>query len=490
MKKITTKQAAKGAKGQLVSGTGERQIGSVVIDSRQADESALFVAIKGEHQDGHIFADAAAKQGCRMFLLSREDVISQIRETYPDAEIICVDNTVTGLQELSRWYLAQFSIIKVAVTGSTGKTSTKEMVAAVLSRKYTTVKNEGNLNNELGLPLTIFKVDDSTEAAVFEMGMSSFGEIHLLADLVRPDMAVITNVGTSHIEFLKTRENIMKAKMEIADFFDAKNTLIVNSDNEYLGLSAISRYVAERHKEDPSYKGDFKLVTAGEIGTQTVNLFNIDDLGEEGITFEIISKGERQEFKLPLPGRHNAHNAILAAAAGLQCGVPLKDAAKALRSMASTSRRLVIEPVKGMKLIDDSYNSSPDSVAAGVDVLKHVSGQRKVAILADILELGEQSEELHRLTGKFAARGGAQVLIACGTEAKFMAEGALDWLKSQEEEGTAPAVEVLYFAEREELQKQLPELLREGDVVLVKGSNGMKMSLVAEQIRAMAGEDA
>jgi len=488
MKHITTKQAAKGAKGQLVFGTGQREIGKVVIDSRQADETALFVAIKGENQDGHIYADSAAKLGCRVFMLSREDVIEQIKGAYPDAEILSVEDTVKGLQELSRWYLAQFSLIKVAVTGSTGKTSTKEMVAAVLGRKYTTVKNEGNLNNELGLPLTIFKVDDTTEAAVFEMGMSSFGEIHLLADLVRPDMALITNVGTSHIEFLKTRENIMRAKMEIADFFDEKNTLIVNSDNEYLGLSAISRYVNERHLDDPEYKGNFKLVTAGEVGTQALNLYNIDDLGEEGITFEIGYKGERQEFKLPLPGRHNAHNTILAVAAGVQCGVSLKDAARGLKGMSSTSRRLVIEQVGPYKLIDDSYNSSPDSIAAGVDVLKHVSGQRKVAILADILELGEQSEELHRLAGKIAVRGGAQVLIACGPDARFMAEEAASWLKEQEEAGTPVSAEVLYFAEREELQAQLNTLLKDGDVILVKGSNGMKMSLVAEQIRTLHEE--
>ena len=463
MKQITTKQAAKGAKGQLVFGTGEREIGKVVIDSRQADETALFVAIQGENQDGHIFADGAAKLGCRVFMLSREDIIEQIKENYPDAEILCVDDTVKGLQELSRWYLAQFSIIKVAVTGSTGKTSTKEMTAAVLGRKYTTVKNEGNLNNELGLPLTIFKVDDTTEAAVFEMGMSSFGEIHLLADLVRPDMALITNVGTSHIEFLKSRENIMKAKMEVADYFDEKNTLIVNSDNEYLGLSAISRYVNERHLEDPEYKGNFKLVTVGEVGTQALNLYNIDDLGEEGITFEIGYKGERQEFKLPLPGRHNAHNAILAVAAGVQCGVSLKDAARGLKSLSSTSRRLVIEQVGAYKLIDDSYNSSPDSIAAGVDVLKHVTGQRKVAILADILELGEQSEELHRLAGKFAVKGGAQVLIACGPEARYMAEGAREWLNEQSSEETAVTAEVLYFEEREELQEQLETLLQEAE---------------------------
>ena len=164
--------------------------------------------------------------------------------------------------------------------------------------------------------------------------------------------------------------------------------------------------------------------------------------------------------------------------------VPVRSGA----SLSSTSRRLVIEPVGPYKLIDDSYNSSPDSIAAGVDVLKHVSGQRKVAILADILELGEQSEELHRLAGKFAVKGGAQVLIACGPNAKFMAEGAKDWLAEQNEEGSAVTAEVLYFAEREELQAQLNELLMEGDVVLVKGSNGMKMSLVAEQIRSLKEE--
>lgn len=489
MKTITITQAAAGAGGHLACGTGNGTIGSVVIDSRQAEKETLFVAIKGERQDGHDFAEAAARQGCRAFLLSREDVIRKLADTCPDAEIIAVEDTVKGLQELSRWYLSQFHPIKVAVTGSTGKTSTKEMTAAVLSRKYKTVKNEGNLNNELGLPLTIFKVDETTEAAVFEMGMSSFGEIHLLADIVRPDVAVITNVGTSHIEFLKTRENIQKAKMEVTDFFGQDNVLIVNSDNDFLNLSAVSRYVNLRKKEDPSYGGGFRLITAGEVGRQDIVISNVDDMGEEGITFQLAWKGEKQKFTVPLPGRHNAHNAMLAVGVGLQFGVSLGEASRALRSLEATSRRLVIEAAGEYKLIDDSYNSSPDSIAAAVEVLKHVSGGRKVAILADILELGEQSEPLHRQSGRAAAAGGAQLLIACGPEARFMADAAVQWHREQGKDEAEIERAVLYFPQREQLQEQLPSLLQPGDVILVKGSNGMKMSQIAEQIRDMKAKE-
>lgn len=483
MKKITTTEACTGAKGRLISENAAEQIEAVVIDSRQAKKGSLFVAVRGERQDGHSYARAAAQQGCRAFLLSREDVIEELKAACPDADIIAVKDTVRALQELSAWYLSQFHLIKVAVTGSTGKTSTKEMTAAVLSRRLKTIKTEGNFNNELGLPLTVFQVDETTEAAVFEMGMSSLGEIHLLADIVRPDLAVITNVGTSHIEFLKTRENIQRAKLEVTDFFDKKNVLIVNSDNDYLSLSAISRCVSARRREDPEYRGSFQLVSAGEVGKQDIGLSHIDDLGEEGLTFTLSWKGKAQEFYLPLPGRHNAHNAMLAVGVGLQCGISLEEAAQALRFMEATSRRLVIETAGEYKLIDDSYNSSPDSVKAAVDVLKQVKGGRRVAVLADILELGEHSQRLHRQVGREALEGGVELLIACGAQAAFMAEEGKRWLSQRGESPENIKKRVIYFETKEKLEERLFTILKPGDIVLVKGSNGMKMAQIAEQIR-------
>lgn len=487
MKKITTMQASVGAGGSLTSGNGDREIEAVVIDSRQAGAGSLFVAIKGENQDGHIYAQAAARQGCRAFVLSRKDTIARLAEEYPDADIIRVEDTVVGLQELSKWYLAQFQLIKIAVTGSTGKTSTKEMTAAILSQKYKTVKNEGNLNNELGLPLTAFQVDETTEAAVFEMGMSSLGEIRRLADIVRPDAAIITNVGTSHIAFLKTRENIQRAKLEVTEFFRKDNVLVVNSDSEYLTPQGIASFVSLRQKEDAAYEGTFRLISAGTGEDRDIRLLDVRDQGERGIAFALSYGGRMQEFVLPLPGRHNAHNAMLAVGVSLQFGVSLSEASKALNSMEATSRRLVIEAAGDYKLIDDSYNSSPDSIAAAVDVLKHVEGGRKVAILADVLELGEQSETLHRQSGRDVASAGVDCLIACGTQAKFMAEAAVEWLLSQGETEERVAEKVMHFACRKQLQEQLFQLLSPGDVILVKGSNGMEMALVAEQIRSAKG---
>ncbi len=487
MKKITTSQVAQATAAVFTAGGGRREISRVVIDSRSADETALFIAIKGERQDGHIYAEAAARQGCRAFLLSKIHVAEALARQYPDADIVCTEHTVRGLQELSRWYLSQFHPIKVAVTGSTGKTGTKEMLYAILSRRYKTIRNEGNLNNELGLPLTIFQVEEDTEVAVFEMGMSSFGEIRLLADIVRPDLAVITNVGTSHIEFLKSRENILKAKLEVTDLFDQKHVLIVNSDSEYLSLQHISRCIAARQKEDSGYTGHFRLLTAGENGTPDICLSEIEDLGEAGISFRLAYSGVSQEFQIPLLGRHNAHNAMLAVGAGLQLKVPMQEAAEALRQMEATSRRLVIEPLKDWKLIDDTYNSSPDSVAAAAEVLYNVTGGRRVAVLADILELGEQSEALHRQVGREFVCGGpaglARLLIACGPQARFIAQEAQAVL--EETEAQSPLA-ILYFPDREQLSAALPGLLQKDDVILLKGSNGMQMSLVAQQLRELS----
>lgn len=476
MKELTIRQIAEGSKGQLVRGAEDDAVKKIVIDSRNAKQGDLFVAIIGENQDGHIYAKKAAEAGCRAFLLSDDKVIEELSDSCREANIVKVPNTTKGLQELSRYYLNLFDVRRVAVTGSTGKTTTKEMLYAVLSQKYRTVRNLGNFNNEIGMPLTAFMVEEDTEAVVFEMGMSSFGEIHTLADIVRPELAVITNIGTSHIEYLKTRENILKAKMEITDFMNEDNVLIINSDNDLLTTKSVSACMQEKYRENYKYGGNFDIITAGENEKADCRLSQREDRGDNGISFRLTCRGETQDFELPLLGNHNGLNAMLAVAAGVTFGISMKEAAEALAKLEPESRRLKIEEIKGVKLIDDTYNASPDSMMAALDVLMSVEGRRKVAILADILEMGDVAEDYHRSVGEYASQKKTDVIISIGQNAKFIAEGA---------RAVTGAGRIIWHETKEPLLDAISQIVKPGDVVLVKGSNGMKMTEVADAIRSL-----
>jgi len=477
MKALTIRQIAQGAKGSLARGDENDLVKKIVIDSRNAQQGDLFVAIRGAKQDGHRFAKNAAEAGCRSFLLSDDAVIGELSDSCREANIIRVEDTTKGLQELARYYLGLFQIKKLAVTGSTGKTTTKEMLYAILSSKYRAVRNLGNFNNEIGMPLTAFTVEEDTEAAVFEMGMSSFGEISVLADIVRPEIAVITNIGTSHIEYLKTRENILKAKMEITDFMSEDDCLIINSDNDLLTTKSVSACMQEKYRENYKYGGNFDIITAGENSGADCRLSERKDLGDGGISFRLTYKGQTQDFHLPLLGNHNGFNAMLAVAAGVECGVSLEEAAKALEKMEPESRRLQIEECSGIKLIDDTYNASPDSMMAAIDVLMSVEGRRKVAILADILEMGDTAEEYHRSVGEYASQKKVDVVISIGQNAKYIAEGA--------RAASAGAARVIWHDTKEPLLAAISQIIKPGDVVLVKGSNSMRMTEVAGAIRSL-----
>lgn len=476
MKKITVAEMQKATKGILVFGKQETIIEGIAIDSREVSPEDAFFAIVGEEQDGHIYAVKAAENGCGVVVVHQNSIVEEIKKVRPEITVLLVSDTTRALQDLAEWYLSLFPIKKIAVTGSTGKTTTKEMLYAVISQKYKTLRNLGNFNNHIGLPLTIFHLDEEIEVGIFEMGMSEFGEIHRLADIVRPDLAVITNIGTSHIEYLKTRENILKAKMEVTDFFDKKNVLFINQDNDMLNEEMISWCIQEKRKEADSYRGEFEIVTAGEAESADFQLSNRKDLGESGIQFTITHGEESEEFSLPLLGNHNGFNAMLAVAVGRTLGISLQQAAQGLAKMEITNRRLNIEEIKGIKLIDDTYNASPDSMKAAIDVLMSISGMRKIAILADILEMGEVAEEYHYKVGEYASHKEVDVVISVGKNARLIAEGA---------KAASKNTMVIHYAEKETLLEELKEFLKPGDVVLVKGSNGMRMTEIVNKVRSL-----
>ncbi len=441
--------------GGILKGNPGTLVKNIKIDSRECGEGDLFVCIVGEKNNGHDFIRSAFDQGCKSFLVS-EDVHME------GADFICVDDTVKALQRMAEGYLNQFSVRKIAVTGSVGKTTTKMLTAAVMSSRFRTVATPKNYNSEIGLCLTAFLVDDTTEAVVFEMGMDEAGQLARKVKWVRPQVAIITNVGISHLERLGSRDAIADAKFEIVGEFTEENTLIVNAQSDYLKTHAEIRARTKNKKH-------YHIVSVGE----DLIIEDAKSLGIDGITFKI----KNVEFKLPLIGMHNAVDAALAVACGIQYGVSISTAAKVLSDVVATEKRLKIEKISGIILIDDSYNASPDSVRAGIAAIADVRARRRILILSDMLELGYEADAGHKAVGKFAANQGIDMILACGDKKDYYRQGVL-------EADRDARCTFLGFDTIGDLEKYIKGLLKEGDSVLVKGSNSTGISKAAEYIRS------
>ena len=472
MKELKCKDIARMAKGEIIGGDENAVVNNVVIDSRKAAAGSLFVALKGENHDAHAFLEGACAGGAAALLISNraegEKLLRAGADTASAAPsgphrlpcVILVPDTQRALADLAAAYIKTFENLKVVgVTGSTGKTSTKDMLHAVLSEKYKTAKTMGNFNNELGLPLTVLGLEEGTEAVVLEMGMSAFGEIHYLVDIAKPDVGIITNVGISHIENLGSRENILKAKLEITDYFNENNLLIIYDDGDVL-----CRQSAE---------GNYRLKTVGNSGYSDLIISDVEDRGADGLSYSLEVDEKIYHIKLPVAGVHNAMNASLAIAAGIELGVSPEQAAEGLAKLTLTDKRLSVKAADGIKVIDDTYNASPDSMKAGIGVLVHTAGIRKVAILGDMFELGEDSLRYHREVGEFAGRQKIDMVIAIGENAKAIAEGALE---------NMPKERVLHFNSKKDFIMEIGDIITKGDVVLVKGSRGMAMEEIVEKI--------
>lgn len=460
MKKITAERAAALA-GGVLTGPAGNTVSGVETDSRKAGAGSMFVALIGENNDGNKFAPSAYQNGCRVFLLSSQEIADALCSEYSDASVIMTEDSLAGMQLLAKNYLAECDIIKVAVTGSTGKTSTKEMMRCIFASKYRTICNFENFNNHIGVPLTAFTVEEDTEAGIFEMGMNHKDEISLLADIVRPETAAITNVGISHLGNLGSRENIMSAKMEITDYMDENSLLVYNSDNDL--LSQLNSKAAVYGK-----------MAAGEsAGESGVIISKVKDCGEDGVYFTLTHEGESTDFHVPLPGAHNAWNASLAAGCALRYGISLKDSAEALKKLEITGNRLNIKEAGGIKVINDTYNASPDSVKAAIDVLSAASCVRRVALLADMFELGENSDAFHREIGTYAAEKNIDLVVTVGENALNTASAAAEIIGAERVES---------FTDNEAFMASAQDILRKGDAVLVKGSHGMHMDRAADFI--------
>ena len=479
MERMTAAKVAELAEAILVSGPSDNLAGNVARDSREVNDESVFFALIGDRDDGHRYVKQAYDDGCRIFVISSDEAQEQL-SALENASVLRVGETRQALYRLAKKYLAQFDVKKIAVTGSSGKTTTKDMLECMLSSKYNTIANDKNFNNDIGVCLTVFKVDRSTEFAVFEMGMNHEGEIHLLADIVRPDIACITNIGNAHIGNLGSRENIMKAKMEITDFMNEDSVLVYNIDNDM--LASLADRDTPYRKLAVGYNAEqdgLIMVILNQSGEEGIVESSPAASGEEGITFILRYNDENMMFYLPVPGVYNASNAAVAAGCAVTAGMDLMDCSNAIMSLDLTENRMSITRSGSIKILDDTYNASPDAVKAALGVLASTYGRRRIAVLADMLELGALSEELHRETGRYAAEKGVNMIVAIGSEAGYIADAAQEARQD---------LKTVRFENNEEFVENAADLFEEGDVILVKGSHSMHMNTVVDYLKKLGPE--
>lgn len=444
--------------GQVIAGTAELSIDVVTIDSRQVPSGALFVAIKGERYDGHDFIGDAVRKGAAAVVVHEERPIEAGQVT-----VILVEDTLTALGDIAAYYRSRFKIPVIGITGSNGKTTIKDLLASVLEQQFAIVKTEGNYNNEIGLPLTLFKLSRDTQAAVVEMGMRGLGQIRRLAQIARPTIGIVSNVGLTHLELLGSQENIANAKGELIESLPADGLAVLNGDDPFVRMMY----------PKTAARTIFYGIDAAELDLRAVDI----QMTDRGSRFRVQAKDLSFEVTLPVPGRHNILNALAAMAAALEIGVTVEGIQKGLAQPQLTGKRLRIYETRGYWIIDDTYNASPSSVTAALDVLADmVMGQRKIAVLADMLELGPDSRQIHRGLGEYARKKGIDHLYAYGDLGREYVEGF------GEREGRSG-----FFNTKAELITMLQKRIQPGDVVLVKGSRGMKME---EVVAALSEEEA
>lgn len=443
------------AYGESYNGETEVIASEISSDTRTINKGALFIGIKGDNFDGNDYAVKAVTE--------KGAVCAITDKVFDGIPCIVVSDTKKALLDIARYFRSKFSPVVVGVTGSVGKTTSKEFIALALSSKYKTLKTEGNLNNDIGMPFTLLKMNSRTEAAVIEMGMNHRGEIRKLSEVSKPDICVITNIGYSHIENLGSRENILIEKLDITSGSDKTSPVIVNGDNEYLEKAA--EFI-------PTHK-----IVKCSVNNNTCEFYaeNIVQ-GEEKLDFDIVCEGERTHCTIPAFGRHYVTDALIAVAAAKYAGCDVNKAAKKLSEYVPTGLRQHILNKNGQKVIVDCYNAAPDSMIAAMNVLCELPCENKrICVFADMLELGDFSEELHGQIGKYAAKAKADDFICYGNLSKYAYE-----------EAKKLGVKTEYFTDFSELVKYLKTVLEKGDTILFKGSRRMALE---DAVKAIYGEN-
>lgn len=453
--------------------TQQQPIASVVIDSRQAEAGSLFVALPGENVDGHNFAQAAFDAGAIVAIVDKavnvdcaiiEAASPQFPANWKKPVCIKVENSLLALQKLAACWRRQFSPQVIGITGSVGKTSTKELAHSVLAQKYKTLKNKGNLNNEIGLPLTLLQLNSSFEQVVLEMGMYDLGEIRTLCQIAQPQIGVVSNIGPTHLERLGTMDKIVAAKQELVEALPEDGVAILNADDP---LVAPMRHHT-RARVFTYGLSDQADLWADEIASE----------GLEGMRFVFHYKGESIHVKVPLLGRHSAHTALRAAAIGLNQGMHWGEIVAGLQDNNTGLRLVAVPGPRGSIILDDTYNASPVSSLAALNLLDELSARRKIAVLGYMAELGSYEDEGHRKVGCRAADV-ADILIALDTRAKSIAEEAIACGLNAE------AIHLVDSA-RQALDI-LQNIAQHGDTILIKGSRSMGMESIVAGLSVRAG---
>jgi len=435
--------------GKVLRGDGARTVTTVCKDTRTLQPGDLYWALRGENHDGHAFVRAAAGAGAAAAVVERGEL-----DAPSELPLILVDDALKALQRLASWWRSQLTLKVICLTGSNGKTSTKDFSASVAATRFRVNKTQGNLNNHIGLPLTILSASRSDEVAVWEIGMNHPGEIEPLARMANPDIGVVTNIGVAHIEFLGSREAIAQEKGMLGEVLEAGQVLVLPASDDFAGS------LAARTKARVAFVG-------ASDGLHAENLRS----SSHGQDFDLVLGKERTAAHLPVPGEHMVRNALLAVAAGLELGLSLRECASGLSSTKLSARRLACLDVRGVTVLDDSYNANPDSMEAALHALRGLpGGGRRFAVLGPMGELGTYADEGYRRVGRTAAST-MDVLIAVGEATSSLAEEAAQ----------AGCREVHRVADTSAAAKLLRELSRAGDAVVIKGSRSARMERVLEE---------
>lgn len=459
--KMNVEEILNATRGKLLIGDLKEDCENFCTDTRKILENDVYVGLKGENFNGNEYYEEALKRGAKVAIVSGIEIPKEKLEQYKNKTIIEVDDSLIAFGKIAEYKRSLYNIPVIQVTGSVGKTSTRDIIANVIRTKYKTLQTEGNLNNHIGLPTTILKLKDH-EALVVESGMNHLGEISYLGKITKPTIAVITNVGTAHIGLLGSRENILKAKLEILENLKPEGTIVINNDNDMLNKWA---------KEDKVYK----KYTFGIDEKSDVMAYNIK-IGNNSSTYNVKINNEEYTVNVPISGKHFVYNSLCAIAVGNLLGISPENIIKGIETFSLTKNRMEVVKIKdNVTVINDAYNASYDSMKPALEYLSELPANRKIAVLGDMFELGEFSEEIHRKVGIEVVTHKIDILVTVGKLAKYIAEEA-KYLRMPEEN-------IISLETTEEASKYLNKILQKDDAVLLKAAHGMHFSEIFKSIK-------
>lgn len=461
-KEVTAQDLVEICNGELICGNPEVVLENFCQDTRKITHGDVYIGIKGENHNGNEIYEEALINGAKACILQGIIIPDNIKERYADRTIVVVEDTIRALQKLAIYKRSMYDIPVVAITGSVGKTSTKDIVASVMSKEYNVLKTEGNYNSQLGVALTVLRLRDHT-AMVIELGMSNLGEISKLTAIAKPTVAVITNVGTAHIGNLGSRENILKAKLEILEGLQSDGKVVINNDNDLL------------HSWSMNSSGRYDIVTYGMENVSNIMPYNTI-LSEDGSSYDVDIKGKTYPVKIGIGGNHFVSNSLCAIAVGQIFHIKMEHILEGIAHFELTKKRMQVEKLPNhVTVINDYYNANYDSMKAAIEYLSNIENTKTIAVLGDMLELGEYSEKLHRQVGKVVYQTKIDTLITVGTEAKYIADEAVK---------LGMNLQNIYICDtNEEALQIIKRLMQNGNVsILIKASNGMHFGEIANEV--------